>query len=163
MNMWLAVRRFTEGSWLEFRYEDVVADLDGQARRILGFLDLPWDDKVLRFYEHARAKVVRSPTYKDVTQPVYQRLGGPLAALRAVHRTGDGKTPTVHDGVWLFHLIAGIDFFFPLNVISGMITATPSRLSVSNWISIRPTAAVPACGSIEPIYGIARSSRGRTV
>ncbi len=76
MSMWLAVRRFTEGSWLEFRYEDVVADLEGQARRILGFLDLPWDDKVLRFYEHAREKVVRSPTYKDVTQPVYQRSVG---------------------------------------------------------------------------------------
>jgi hypothetical protein len=76
MNMWLAVRRFTEGSWLEFRYEDVVADLETQARRILEFLGLPWDDKVLRFHEHARQKLVRSPTYKDVTQPVYNRAVG---------------------------------------------------------------------------------------
>jgi hypothetical protein len=76
MRIWLAVREFTDGRWLKFRYEDVVADLDGQARRILAFLDLPWDDKVLRFYEHAREKVVRSPTYQDVTQPVYQRSVG---------------------------------------------------------------------------------------
>ena len=57
--------------WLS-RYEDVVADLEGQARRILEFLGLPWDDGVLKFYEHAREKVVRSPTYQDVTRPIYQ-------------------------------------------------------------------------------------------
>jgi tetratricopeptide (TPR) repeat protein len=76
MRMWLAVRAVTDGAWLELRYEDVVADLEGQARRILEFLGLPWDDKVLRFYEHARAKVVRSPTYKEVTQPVYAKSVG---------------------------------------------------------------------------------------
>jgi len=72
MQTWLKVREFTAGSWIEFRYEDVVVDLEGQARRILEFLGLPWDDKVLKFYEHARDKMVRSPTYQDVTQPVYQ-------------------------------------------------------------------------------------------
>ena len=37
---------------------------------------LAWDDKVLRFYEHAREKIVRSPTYKDVTQPIYAKSVG---------------------------------------------------------------------------------------
>ena len=76
MQTWLAVRSLTQGPWLEFRYEDVVADLETHARRILEFLGLPWNEKVLRFYEHAREKVVRSPTYKDVTEPVYQRSVG---------------------------------------------------------------------------------------
>jgi tetratricopeptide (TPR) repeat protein len=76
METWLAVRKLTHSPWLEFRYEDVVADLEGQARRILDFLGLPWDDKVLRFYEHAREKLVRSPTYEDVTQPIYQSSVG---------------------------------------------------------------------------------------
>ncbi len=76
MKTWLAVRSLTFSPWLEFRYEDVVADLPGQAGRILEFLGLPWDDKVLRFYEHAREKVVRSPTYKDVTKPVYRGAVG---------------------------------------------------------------------------------------
>ena len=31
---------------------------------------------MLKFYEHAREKMVRSPTYKDVTQPVYSRAVG---------------------------------------------------------------------------------------
>jgi tetratricopeptide (TPR) repeat protein len=64
------------GDWLEFRYEDVVADLEREARRILEFLGLPWDEKVLKFYEHAREKMVRSPTYKEVTQPVYHKSVG---------------------------------------------------------------------------------------
>jgi tetratricopeptide (TPR) repeat protein len=76
MQTWLAVRKFTSSPWLEFRYEDVVADLESQARRILDFLGLAWDDKVLQFYDRAREKLVRSPTYKDVTQPVYQRAVG---------------------------------------------------------------------------------------
>jgi hypothetical protein len=76
MNAWLAVRKFTRSPWLEFRYEDVVDDLEREAHKILDFLGLPWDERVLKFYEHAREKVVRSPTYKDVTQPVYKRAVG---------------------------------------------------------------------------------------
>jgi tetratricopeptide (TPR) repeat protein len=76
MSTWLAIRPLTPGRWLEFRYEDVVTDLEREARKILEFLGLPWDDKVLKFYEHAREKMVRSPTYKDVTQPIYQRSIG---------------------------------------------------------------------------------------
>jgi tetratricopeptide (TPR) repeat protein len=76
MKTWLAVRELTQSLWLEFRYEDMVVDLEREARRILEFLGLPWDDRVLKFYEHAREKMVRSPTYRDVTQPVYQRSVG---------------------------------------------------------------------------------------
>jgi hypothetical protein len=76
MQTWVAIRPLMAESWLEFRYEDVVVDLESHARRILEFLGLPWDDKVLKFYEHAREKLVRSPTYKDVTQPVYHKSVG---------------------------------------------------------------------------------------
>jgi hypothetical protein len=76
MQTWLKVRELTFSPWIEFRYEDVVADLETNARKILEFLGLPWDDKVLKFYEHAREKMVRSPTYKDVTQPVYHKSVG---------------------------------------------------------------------------------------
>jgi tetratricopeptide (TPR) repeat protein len=76
MKTWLAVRSLTPSPWLEFRYEDVVVDLEREAHKILEFLGMPWDDKVLKFYEHAREKIVRSPTYKDVTQPVYNRAVG---------------------------------------------------------------------------------------
>ena len=71
MTTWLKTRELTTSPWLEFRYEDVVADLRKEAHRITDFLGLPWDDKVLQFHEHAKEKIVRSPTYKDVTKPVY--------------------------------------------------------------------------------------------
>lgn len=76
MRTWLKVRALTPSPWLEFRYEDVVADLEQNARKILEFLGLPWNERVLKFYEHARAKMVRSPTYEDVTRPVYQKSVG---------------------------------------------------------------------------------------
>jgi tetratricopeptide (TPR) repeat protein len=76
MQTWLKVRELTPSPWIEFRYEEVVADLETHARRILEFLGLPWDERVLKFYEHAREKIVRSPTYKDVTQPVYHKSVG---------------------------------------------------------------------------------------
>jgi tetratricopeptide (TPR) repeat protein len=61
---------------LEVRYEDVVADLESVSRRALDFLGVAWDSSVLRFDEHGRSKSVRSPTYADVTQPVYKRALG---------------------------------------------------------------------------------------
>ena len=57
---------------MEVRYEEMVADLEGVARRTLEFLGLPWNERVLRFNEHARQKLVRSPTYADVAKPVFK-------------------------------------------------------------------------------------------
>jgi hypothetical protein len=61
---------------LEVRYEDMVADLEPVARRVLEFLGIEWDERVLQFHEHARKKLVRSPTYADVTKPVFKRAVG---------------------------------------------------------------------------------------
>ena len=76
MKSWLALRPMLTCRWTETRYEDNVADLEGEARRLLEFLGLSWDDKVLKFYEHARQKHVRSPTYEAVTKPVYSGAVG---------------------------------------------------------------------------------------
>lgn len=61
---------------MEVRYEDLVNDLQTAAKRVLDFLGLPWTDEVLRFDEHARSKLVRSPTYADVTKPIFKRAVG---------------------------------------------------------------------------------------
>ena len=65
-----------EGRYLEVRYENVVENLEGEAKRALDFLGVPWDERVLRFDEHAKAKKVRSPTYADVAKPVSKRAMG---------------------------------------------------------------------------------------
>ena len=54
---------------LEVRYEDVVFDVEEQARRLLEFLDLPWDDRVLRFYENPRR--VATASEDQVRRPIY--------------------------------------------------------------------------------------------
>lgn len=76
MSHWRVLAPLMPVPWLEVRYEDMVADLEPVARKALNFLDVPWDDRVLAFHETARKKIVRSPTYADVTQPVYQRARG---------------------------------------------------------------------------------------
>jgi hypothetical protein len=58
------------------RYEDMVDDLGAVARRTLEFLDVPWDERVLAFNEHAKGKIVRSPTYADVGKPIYKTSQG---------------------------------------------------------------------------------------
>ena len=60
--------------FLDVDYEAVVADLEAEARRILGFLGLPWDDSCLRFHETERP--VRTASVNQVRQPVYRSSAG---------------------------------------------------------------------------------------
>ena len=52
MEHWRAV--LPASRFIEVDYEAVVDDLETEARRLLGFLDLPRDDACLRFHETAR-------------------------------------------------------------------------------------------------------------
>ena len=76
MSLWRTLAPLMPSPYLEVRYEDMVEDLESVARKTLNFLGVSWDDRVLGFDEHARKKMVRSPTYADVTQPVYKRAVG---------------------------------------------------------------------------------------
>jgi tetratricopeptide (TPR) repeat protein len=73
MDVWLRLRELGGFDWIESRYEDVVADLEKEGRRVTEFLGLAWHPDQARFHETARRKVLYAPTYHDVTQPVYQR------------------------------------------------------------------------------------------
>ncbi|TJV68416.1 MAG: tetratricopeptide repeat protein [Mesorhizobium sp.] len=54
----------------DVRYEDFVADQEGQTRALMAHLGLPWDDKVLSFHETDRP--VRTASAAQVRQPMYQ-------------------------------------------------------------------------------------------
>jgi len=73
MGFWRALFPKLPNSWIEVRYEELVSDLETESRRVLEFLGVSWDPAVLRFHEHARKKPVRSPSYADVVNPVYNR------------------------------------------------------------------------------------------
>jgi LPS sulfotransferase NodH len=58
-----------ERQYIEVSYEDVVADLEGQSRRIIDFLGLPWEDEILRFHESAAPVATASAV--QVRRPIY--------------------------------------------------------------------------------------------
>ena len=67
MRHWHAV--LPAGTLLDLRYEDMVADTEGQARRVLDFVGLPWDDNCLKFHENPR--LVKTASVSQVRQPIY--------------------------------------------------------------------------------------------
>ncbi len=76
MDLWFHYRDALPLDYLEVRYEDLVADLEGGVRRLLDFLGLPWDDAVLHFYEQAGKRDVTTPSYASVASPIYQHAVG---------------------------------------------------------------------------------------
>ncbi len=57
------------GALYELDYERLVADLEGETRRLLAFLGLPWDPRCLAFHETARP--VTTASLAQVRRPIY--------------------------------------------------------------------------------------------
>jgi tetratricopeptide (TPR) repeat protein len=70
-NHWLRVLPL---KMLEVQYEDMVADLEGQSRRLIDFLGLSWNAACLDFHKTQRT-VVTASTWQ-VRQPIYTRSVG---------------------------------------------------------------------------------------
>lgn len=73
------------------RYEALVADQEGETRRLLAFCGLDWDPRALAFHENAAP--VATPSAVQVRQPIHagsvgrwRRLGAALAPMAAVFR-----------------------------------------------------------------------------
>ena len=55
------------------KYEDLVVDFESETRKILDFLGVEWDDKILKYNNHARKRdLITTPSYHQVTRPIYQ-------------------------------------------------------------------------------------------
>ncbi|MGC2129178.1 MAG: sulfotransferase [Candidatus Aquilonibacter sp.] len=67
------------GSILDVEYEEIVGNFETQARRILRYCGLDWDDGVLRFHESRHP--VRSASQTQVRRPLYSTSVGRGAAL----------------------------------------------------------------------------------
>jgi tetratricopeptide (TPR) repeat protein len=85
---------------LEVAYEDTVADLEGVARRLVGWCGLEWEPACLQF--HKTERPVRTASVTQVRQPVYTRsvarwkhyepvLGGLFAQLVPGSPSGGGS------------------------------------------------------------------------
>ena len=58
------------GKVLRIHYEQLVADLEGQVRRTLDFLGLPFEESCLNYYQTDRS--IRTPSSEQVRKPIYQ-------------------------------------------------------------------------------------------
>ena len=62
--------RVLPGFVLRVRYEDVVAGLEGQVRRLLDFCGLPFEPACLEFHRTERS--IRTPSAEQVRRPIYR-------------------------------------------------------------------------------------------
>ena len=63
-------RVLPEGSLLDVQYEDLVDNLAPQARRIVDFCGLAWDERCLDF--HRTERTVQTASLTQVRQPIYR-------------------------------------------------------------------------------------------
>lgn len=64
-------RELLPGRFIDVVYEDVVADIERQARRLIDYLELPWQDACLEF--HRAAAPVATASAVQVREPVHAR------------------------------------------------------------------------------------------
>jgi hypothetical protein len=91
------------GVMLEVQYEELVADFENHARRIVEFCGMDWNPRCLAFYETKRP--VRTASVTQVREPIftrsigrwreYERWLGPLFDALGSSRTpfGSSRTP----------------------------------------------------------------------
>ena len=68
MRHWHAV--LPPGRILDVSYESMVSDFENQARRLVEYLGLPWDDRCLGFHNNRR--VVKTASMAQVRRPIYR-------------------------------------------------------------------------------------------
>ena len=62
--------RFLPGKILRVHHEDVVGDIDGAVRRILGFCGLEFEARCVEFHKTERS--IRTASSEQVRQPLYR-------------------------------------------------------------------------------------------
>jgi tetratricopeptide (TPR) repeat protein len=67
-------RRVLPLRWLDVQYESLVADLEGESRRLIEFLGLSWEPACRDF--HRTSRVVQTASSWQVRQPLYRRSVG---------------------------------------------------------------------------------------
>ncbi len=93
-------REVLHNPMLEVQYEELVADLENETRRMLAFCGLEWDERCLRYYDTERP--VQTASNWQVRQPVYTSSVGRWRHYReylepffvALAIDGDGSPPS---------------------------------------------------------------------
>lgn len=68
---------------LRLRYEDLVTDLPAAARAVTDFLGLAWREEMLDYRRQALERVIDTPSYQQVVEPLYRTSIGRWRNYRA--------------------------------------------------------------------------------
>jgi hypothetical protein len=80
-------RRLRPGTYMELRYEDLVADPEPLLRRIADFVSLPWDERMLAYHHGAEARM------KEVIRDFHPLGGGTITAEERARQHELVKSP----------------------------------------------------------------------
>ncbi len=90
-NMYLDLMEYWRGTlgdrFLEIDYEGTVGELETQARRLIDYIDLPWDDACLE--PHKQKRAILTASKMQVIKPVYK------TSVRAWERYADDLKPLI--------------------------------------------------------------------
>ena len=87
MTHWRSV--LPPGAMLDVSYEDVVDDLPGQARRLIDYCGLPWDDRCISF--HRTSRPVKTASAVQVRKPLFR------SSLQRWRKYEAGLGPLLHE------------------------------------------------------------------
>ncbi len=73
MGLWLHYRTNFDGSWLEYRYENLVEGFDETVRQVLDFIGVGWHEDIAGYRHAAKQRAIITPSYRDVTAPINNR------------------------------------------------------------------------------------------
>ncbi len=76
MRLWQRYEKALPIRRIVYRYEELVADPAAVVGRVFDFLGLEWDEELLRPERRRPRTAISTPSYRDVTKPVYRSAVG---------------------------------------------------------------------------------------
>ncbi len=72
MRLWQKIIGTLPLDYHRIRYEDLVSNFEYETRALLDFIQVGWNDDVLKYAERSKKNRINTPSYHQVTQPIYQ-------------------------------------------------------------------------------------------
>jgi len=71
MTWWMHIKETMSLEYIELKYEDIINEFEPTLRKTFNFLDLEWNAESKNFHKHAAKKFIATPSYNQVSQPLY--------------------------------------------------------------------------------------------
>jgi len=72
MDLWSTIKEQLTIEYFELPYEDAVSDFETTFKQLFSFINVEWNPDVEHFYQQTKHKYIATPSFSDVTKPIYQ-------------------------------------------------------------------------------------------